>query len=131
MQRMPNVLLAIIGYLRSYFSLSDVDNIAVDLRGFDDGLVWIKVSPSPSPGSEPVKGVVFNPSFDFNIYGPSVDVVEPLSREVMLALSKMLNYSGSDIVVTRVDVTTPYDLTDLVNGSPRYVLSATLLCRQK
>jgi hypothetical protein len=125
-QRMPNILLTVMSILRA---ANIADRVASDLRGFTSGDTWIVVTLSPSPGGERIKGRLFRPSLDINIYGPTTDSCDELARTVMFILSSSVNYHDENIVITEVDVTTPYDLTDLVNGSPRYVLSAAITCR--
>jgi hypothetical protein len=127
-QVMPDCLLKLIQYLDASTDLMMVDEISRDLTGFEAGMTWMTVT--EAPGQEIIPGILVEPSFDINIYAPTIGEAKRISRIAHAVVLKFRGYKDSDIVVSKVTVApTPYDLTDLLNNSPRYVFSAAIRCR--
>ncbi|HSN23125.1 MAG TPA: hypothetical protein VLS45_03005 [Methylomicrobium sp.] len=124
---MPSVLPVLISTIKA---MPEVDDSASDLVGFEQGMVWVRVN--QAPGSVLARDRLFQPNFDFNIYGPNADSVESVSRSVMQVVSALKGFHNSSLVITDVDIrVTPHDFTDWFSGSPRYVFSAAIACRSK
>jgi len=107
-------------YLTSY----NVDRVAPNLNGFEDGMRWVVVS--PAPGSRVTQRRLDARTLTFNCYAEDYETTLRLAER---ALAAVLSMRGKyvDLVVTFVDVSvTPYDLTDQLDGKYRFVFDVTV-----
>jgi hypothetical protein len=105
-----------------------VDGVSTDLVGYDSDKRWVHIV--ESPGVEVCPGRLEAPTFDFNVYAPTIEDTRLLCMEVKSVVSGLVGLYTDTLVVTNVTIdTTPFSLTDLFNGQPRYVFTASVFYR--
>lgn len=103
--------------------------VAGDLKGFVAPARWIYVMSTGGGIENPVR--VSAPRVDINVYAESRYVAKRIAQAACAALLSMKNHVTDDAVVTFVETSTPADLTDPINASPRFVADATIHIRPK
>lgn len=103
--------------------------VAGDLKGFVAPQRWIYVISSGGDTLNPVR--VSAPRVDINIYAESRYTAKQIAKAACAAILSMKNHVTDNAVITGVEVSTPADLTDPINASPRFVADATIRIRPK
>lgn len=101
--------------------------IAGNLKGFVFPERWITVQATGGSDENPHR--VAAPRVDVNVYAEEETVAKRLALAACSAMKSMQNLVTSEGVVIRVQTSTPADLTDPVNASPRFVFDSTIFIR--
>lgn len=69
------------------------------------------------------------PIVDINVYAEDKYTAKNLCLAATAALRSMRGLTTNEAVIAKVETSTPSDLTDPINNSPRFVASATIYIR--
>lgn len=118
-----------ISFLLSHPYLTEFSPVVIsgDLKGYVFPERRVVISAVPGSIINPVR--LAAPNVDINVYGEDKPVTKRLCLAATAALRNMRGAMSDEAVVTRVETTTPADLTDPINNSPRFVASATIYIR--
>lgn len=126
---MPDEVKVAINFLRTHPLIVAFGSVTIsgDEIGYNFPARWVKIE---STGGAEVNDMrLIAPRIDANCRAEDKPTAKALARTVAAVLKSMKDHKTAEAVVTKVTVSTPYDLTDPVNNSPRFVVDATIYIR--
>lgn len=127
----PDEIPVVIDYLKTHPYLAEFApyRVAGDIKGYVSPARWISVQATGGNSENPIR--VEAPRVDINIYAESNPVAKRIAKAACAAMRSMKNHVTDDAVIIRVVASTPADLTDPVNSSPRFVFDADIHIRPR
>lgn len=101
--------------------------IAGDIKGLRVPERWISVQSTGGSDINPHR--VSAPRVDVNVYAETKPLAKRITLAICSALKEMKNHVTDNAVIVNVETSTPADLTDPINASPRFVADATIFLR--